>query len=98
MEGSVQKTAWAIGAQLLVFAVGLAVIFLIFWAASKAWKRGQQDSNYLADGGDWLYQPRVKGTIPMKSSGNVHYGKKAGEQGYFYGADVPDWISQKVTA
>lgn len=44
---------WTIGAQMIALAISLLVVFLIVWAASKAWKKGQE-SAYLAYGGDWL--------------------------------------------
>jgi hypothetical protein len=60
MEGKDAKTlVWTIGAQMLALAVSLLVVFLIVWAASKAWKKGQAESNYLALGGDWLDSNRV---------------------------------------
>ncbi len=57
MEQTTQKTVWTIGAQLAMFALGLLIVFLIVWAASKGWSKGQKDSGYLAMGGDWLAQP-----------------------------------------
>jgi len=46
MEGDAKKVVWTIGAQMVALAVGLLTIALIVWVASKAWKKGQQESNY----------------------------------------------------
>lgn len=57
MEGKDKNTLiWAIGAQMMVLAISLMVLFIIVWAASKAWKKGQEskESNYLAINEDWL--------------------------------------------
>lgn len=44
---------WTIGAQMIALAISLLVVFLIVWAASKAWKKGQE-SAYLAYNTNWL--------------------------------------------
>lgn len=60
MEGKDAKAlAWTIGAQMFALAILLLVVFAIVWAASKAWKKGQAESNYLALGGDWLDSNQV---------------------------------------
>jgi hypothetical protein len=46
---SAGKVVWGIGAQLLALAVLLLTVYLIAWAASKAWKKGQE-SSYRMDG------------------------------------------------
>lgn len=43
----VKKVMWTTGAQMLALALGLLTVFLIVWAASKAWKKGQAESNYV---------------------------------------------------
>lgn len=59
MDGKDGKLlVWTIGAQMLALAISLLVIYLIVWASSKAWKKGQE-SKYLALGGDWLDSNRV---------------------------------------
>ena len=57
MDGKDTKAlVWTIGAQMFAVAISLMVVFAIVWAASKGWKKGQEnrESNYLAEGGDWL--------------------------------------------
>jgi hypothetical protein len=49
MENEAGKTVWMIGARMMALAIGLLTIALIVWVASKAWKKGQVESNY-ADG------------------------------------------------
>jgi hypothetical protein len=51
MEATVGKVAYSIGAQLLMMAVLLIVVFAILYAASRGWKKGQE-SGYMVDGGD----------------------------------------------
>lgn len=46
MENEAGKTVWIIGAQMMALAIGLLTIALIVWVASKAWKKGQAESNY----------------------------------------------------
>ena len=58
MENDGKQIVWTIGAQMMVLAVGLLMVALIVWVASKAWKKGQKESAYLAMGGDWLNHPQ----------------------------------------
>lgn len=54
MEGKDTKALiWTIGAQMIALAISLMVVFIIVWAASKGWKKGQE-SGYLALNEDWL--------------------------------------------
>lgn len=46
MENTTGKAVWMIGAQMMALAIGLLTIALIVWVASKAWKKGQAESNY----------------------------------------------------
>jgi hypothetical protein len=46
MENNAGKIVWTVGAQMLALALGLLTVFLIVWAASKAWKKGQAESGY----------------------------------------------------
>lgn len=48
MEGDAKKIVWTVGAQLIALTIGLLTIALIVWVASKAWKKGQAESNYNA--------------------------------------------------
>jgi|LakMenE01Jun11ns_1017448.scaffolds.fasta_scaffold9649771_3 hypothetical protein len=57
MDGKDTKAlVWTIGAQMIALAISLMIVFVIVWAASKAWKKGQEksESNYLAINEDWL--------------------------------------------
>lgn len=46
MENTTGKIVWTIGAQMVALAVMLLTVALIVWVASKAWKKGQAESNY----------------------------------------------------
>lgn len=41
MENDGKAVVWTIGAQMIALAVGLLMVALIVWVASKAWKKGQ---------------------------------------------------------
>ena len=50
MDGKDGKLlVWTIGAQMLALALSLLVIYLIVWASSKAWKKGQTEASYTGD-------------------------------------------------
>lgn len=46
MDGEAKKLVWTLGAQIVAMAVSLLVIALIVYISSKAWKKGQSESNY----------------------------------------------------
>jgi hypothetical protein len=50
MENNAGKIVWTVGAQMLALALGLLTVFLIVWAASKAWKKGQAESSWNLQG------------------------------------------------
>lgn len=55
-----KKVMWTVGAQMLALALGLLTVFLIVWAASKAWKKGQAESGYDASqlgATNWMANP-----------------------------------------
>lgn len=54
MDGDAKKVFWTVGAQMIALAIGLLTVFLIVWAASKAWKKGQAESGYGLQSRDWL--------------------------------------------
>lgn len=54
MEGDAKKVMWAVGAQMLALAIGLLTVYLIVWAASKAWKKATAESGYLLGSTNWL--------------------------------------------
>lgn len=54
MEGNANKIVWTVGAQMLALALGLLTVFLIVWAASKAWKKGQAESNWNLESRNWM--------------------------------------------
>jgi hypothetical protein len=55
MENNAGKIVWTVGAQMLALALGLLTVFLIVWAASKAWKKGQAESSWNLQGDrNWL--------------------------------------------
>lgn len=65
MEGNTKKIVWTIGAQMIALAIGLLMVALIVWVASKSWKKGQSnyagvygsignESGYDSRGGNWL--------------------------------------------
>ena len=51
MENDGKAIVWTIGARMISLAIGLLMVALIVWAASKAWKKGQSESGY---DGNWL--------------------------------------------
>ena len=53
MEGDAKKIVWTIGAQMITLAVGLVMVALIVWVASRSWKKGQVESGYDSKG-NWL--------------------------------------------
>lgn len=60
MEGDAKKIVWTVGAQMLALALGLLTVFLIVWAASKAWKKGQAESSWNLQGDrNWMRIPGV---------------------------------------
>jgi hypothetical protein len=54
MENEGKGIVWSIGAQMIALAVGLLMVALIVWAASKAWKKGQSSYNETNYDGNWL--------------------------------------------
>lgn len=55
MENDGKAVVWTIGAQMIALAIGLLMVALIVWVASKAWKKGQSnESGYDSRGENWL--------------------------------------------
>ena len=61
MENEAGKTVWMIGAQMMALAIGLLTIALIVWVASKAWKKGQAESNYAGTYGSFGNESNYSG-------------------------------------
>lgn len=61
MEGDAKKIVWTVGAQMLALALGLLTVFLIVWAASRAWKKGQAESSWNLENANWMALPGESG-------------------------------------
>lgn len=93
MEGDAKKVMWTVGAQMLALAIGLLTVYLIVWAASKAWKKGSESGyDYGANLGGTNWLESETGFNYGANLGGTNYMAPYGESGYNAPGYSDNWL------